>query len=342
MKNLLKFFLLLLLVQSCTSNRNPESSEQKIPVTSVQLKEKEVVDFIHGSGILNTSKQQKLSFKTGGVIDKIYVKEGDIIKKGQLLAGLNMQEINAQVNKAEEALNKAKRDFERVSNLYNDSVATLEQYQNTKSAAEVAEADLNIAKFNLRYSKITAPSNGRILKQIVEENEIIGPGTPVFLFGSTAGNWVMRVNLTDKDIVQVHIGDSVNVSFDAYPNLIFRAFVSEIPSAADPYTGTFEVEISLLSGNDVRLVAGLIGKADINTGIVNRYVAIPVDAVVNINEMTGDIYELNGNEIIKKNIIFTEISDHEVLVKTGVNPGTIIIYEGVKYINENSKIEIVN
>ena len=86
------------------------------------------------SGQFTTDDETQLGFKTGGVIRSILVKEGDRIHAGQLLATLDLTEINTQVSQAQLGLEKAKRDFQRVQNLYRDSVATLEQLQNAPAA----------------------------------------------------------------------------------------------------------------------------------------------------------------------------------------------------------------
>ncbi|MBK7633850.1 MAG: biotin/lipoyl-binding protein [Saprospiraceae bacterium] len=140
------------------------------------------------------------SFKTGGVIKKTYVKEGDIVSKGQLLATLEMQEINAQVQQAEEGLQKVLRDKNRVGNLYKDSVATLEQYQNVTSAYEVAKRTSEIAQFNRLYSEVRAPISGKIIKQIMYSGEITGPGNPIYaILGVGKSDWVIQAGLTDRD-----------------------------------------------------------------------------------------------------------------------------------------------
>ena len=115
---------------------------------------------------------------------------------------------------------KANRDFIRAENLYKDSVATLELYQDAKTALDIAKSNLEVARFNLKYSKIEAPSNGRILKILLEENEMTSPGYPVVLFGSTRENWVVRTNVSDKDMISIQIGDSAKITLDPYPELI--------------------------------------------------------------------------------------------------------------------------
>ena len=91
--------------------------------------------------------EAKPSFKTGGVIAKTMVSEGQNVKKGQLLARLNLAEIDAQLSQANEAANKAERDLTRARRLLADSVATLEQVQNASTALEVAKKNRGHPEF---------------------------------------------------------------------------------------------------------------------------------------------------------------------------------------------------
>ncbi|MDX1702517.1 MAG: biotin/lipoyl-binding protein, partial [Melioribacteraceae bacterium] len=156
--------ILILVVLNCSDEESKVDSEKTIPVTLVEIEESPISIPIIASGKVQAQKEIKLAFKTGGVIENLYANEGDQIKKGELLANINLQEINAQVIQAESAFKKAERDYARIEALYKDSVVTLEGYQNTKTALDVAEANLNIARFNQDYSTIVAPTNGRIYK----------------------------------------------------------------------------------------------------------------------------------------------------------------------------------
>jgi multidrug efflux pump subunit AcrA (membrane-fusion protein) len=87
---------------------------------------------ITASGLLSTENEARLSFKISGIIEKIFVKEGDRVRKGQLLATLKSTEIASQVQQVQLTVEKAQRDYQRANNLYKDSVVTLEQLQNAE------------------------------------------------------------------------------------------------------------------------------------------------------------------------------------------------------------------
>src|SRR5258708_754640 len=117
------------------------------------------------SGLIASNSEARLSFKIGGIISRIYVKEGDHVSAGQLLATLDLTEINAQVQQASQNLEKSQRDETRANNLYRDTVASLEQVQNAHTQTTIATEGLRIAHFNQQYAQIRASCNGAILQK---------------------------------------------------------------------------------------------------------------------------------------------------------------------------------
>lgn len=334
------FFTGAVLLYGCTQNGD-RAAGTRDPVV-VGISQVEVNNFafpIHAVGKLSARSEVKLSFKTGGIIDAIYVGEGDYVANGKVLARLNLSEIQAMANQADLALEKAKRDLKRVTNLYRDSVATREQYENVQTVFNLAANQARIARFNLQYSTISAPSSGQVLKRIAEEDEIIAPGNPVFLFAASENDWVLKVNMTDREIIQVNLLDSARVSFDAYPGTIFPAWVSEVGSFADPYTGTYELELTLQKPVK-KLVSGFIGRADIVPSAKDRFLTIPVNALLEANAMSGFVYVIENEKAVRKRIEIEGIRGDKILVRQGLDSGATVITEGAAFIGPDSDIRI--
>lgn len=335
--NLLVIIPIFLL--SC-KNRDTTSLQQDkiVPVKAARVYEETLFFPIRSSGRLSVKSEQKLGFRTGGIIRHIYVQNGQAVYKGQLLAVLNLSEIQGQVNIASEAFEKANRDFIRAENLYKDSVATLETYQDARTALDIAKSNLEVAKFNLRYSRIEAPSDGKILKILLEENEMTAPGYPVILFGSTKEKWVVRTNVSDKDMISVTIGDSANVSLDPYPGLIFPGIVSEIAGMADPYTGTYEIETEILNTKNRQMAAGLIARLEIIPSKAVKLLAIPADALFNSVENSGYVYRITDTGLVSQKVFIEHIENEYIYVRSDMQPGDLVVTEGINYINEHTKI----
>lgn len=329
------------LMYSCSENKKENPEEEIIEVKTTKIKKERLIIPLRSVGKVGTENEIMLAFKTGGIIRKIFVDEGDKVSKDQVLAELELEEIKSRLEQAELGMSKARRDFKRIENLYNDSVATLENYQDAKTALELAETDLRIAKFNLKHSVIRAPENGNILKRFSDEHELIGPGNPVFLFGSTASNWIVDVALSDQDAVLVEKGDSARVFIDAWPAEAFRAWVHQVSSAADPYTGTFNVQLKL-SATEKNLLSGLIARVEIYSGENEEYVLVPVEALNEANKHNASVFVVNDSKVSKKRIKTGRITGDYCIVKQGLEVGDEVVTEGNKYIDSESVIRVIN
>jgi len=331
---------ILLLTTSCKTKPGEDIEKQVVGIRILKVSNSDYLSVVHTTGKLSSKSESKLSFKTGGILQRILVDEGQSVKKGQLLAELNPEEIYAQVLQAELVHKKSERDFRRAENLYRDSVATLEQYENANTALDVAKANERIARFNLKYSAIHAPADGTILKRIGETNEIIAPGHPVFLFASTQNEWIVRANLTDRDVIRVQMLDSARIFFDAYDKEVFMGMVSEIGTAADPYTGTYEVEVQLLRKPE-KLVSGFIARMDIYPGDKKSAIIIPYGAVVDGAGLTGYVYVIKDNRPQRRKILIESFTDRGILVRRGLDEGEEIVIEGTEYIVEDGPVRII-
>ncbi|MBU0489402.1 MAG: efflux RND transporter periplasmic adaptor subunit [Bacteroidetes bacterium] len=328
---------LLIILQSCHQVEETE----KIIVAEVNTELLTEINYAPPAsctGRLAGKEETKLSFKTGGIIGSILVDEGQYVTRGQVLAQLNTGEIQAQVDQAQSGVEKAKRDFGRARNLYNDSVATLEMYQDAQTGVDLAQARYEVAAFNLKYSTIAAPASGKILKRFAQPNELIAAGYPVFLFVSGEKSWVVRVDVTDKDIMRIRIGDSASVQLDAYPDTTFSARVTETGTFADPYTGTYEIEI-MFDNNELPLISGLIASTRIFPSKKEKYIRIPIDAVSEADGQYANIMVFKDGDWAKKKARIAWILDDAVLVRQGFTVGEQVIVSGGSFLRPGDKVK---
>ncbi|MGD2295417.1 MAG: efflux RND transporter periplasmic adaptor subunit [Candidatus Aminicenantes bacterium] len=338
------FLLLIFLIFGMSCRQQEESEVRKDPRTAVELApviHKKMARPVHTYGRLSSQKEVKLSFKIGGIIERIFVDEGQSVKKGQALARLNLSEIESRVKQARSGFEKAERDFERVKNLYEEKAATLEQYQNVQTALEVAKSRLDAAEFNLRFSEIRAPSQGRILKRLMEEDELAGPGIPIFFFASTDLDWIVRVGISDRDLVRIRMNDPAEVVFDAYPGTTFKGRVAEIVEAADPMTGTFEVELTV-DIQSYKLASGFVAEVDILPSSKKMYAIIPVDALVEADKNAGYVYTVDHESKTAKRFPVTIgfLFGDQVAVESGLEGIEEVITVGASYLTEGSKVRV--
>ena len=335
----------ILLLQACNKEKAatiPEKSEQ-IAVKVMPLQQEGVSGTVAVSGQFSTGDEVVLSFKSGGIVAQLLVEEGDYVKKGQVLARLDLTEIRASFNQSQLAVTKASRDFQRISNLYKDSVVTLEQFQNAKTALDVAKQQNNAMQFNMNYSEIRAVANGYILKKFVNAGQLAAPGQPI-LQTNGAGNskWMLKTGLSDTDWPLVNPGDEAIVKTDALPGETLAGKVTHKSQGIDSETGTFSVEIAIDSKYSKKLASGMFGTAQIKTRKANGLWTIPYEALLDANGSNGFVFVTDDNKTAKKiPVEINRIDKDAVQIKKGLENHTNLIISGNAYLGDQSKITII-
>jgi multidrug efflux system membrane fusion protein len=321
----------------------PPPVEAAVPVRTAPVERLETSFPIHTAGTLALKETLKLSFKVGGLVEQIQVDEGQAVSSGQLLARLDLAEIDARAAKARAALDKAARDLERTRLLYEDRVAPLEQLQDAESAYFIARSDMDVAEFNRKHAVIRAPSRGKILKRFASEGELLAPGQPLFVFASTEKSWVLRFGAVDRDVVRLRRGDPAEVRFDVYPEKIFAASVSEIAEAADPASGTFEVELSLAAEEREKLVSGFIARVAVYPTERVLLCFVPLAALVDGEGLLAWVFAVNNetSRVKKLPVALARITDGRAAVRSGLEGIEEVVAGGASYLVDGALVKVV-
>lgn len=332
------------LLASCQSEESTTSGSPRIPGIPVRVEPismLESMEPILAVGQVVSGEDLYLGFRTGGVIKKVYVSEGQQVKAGQLLAELDLAEVSAQVNQATVALEKAERDLARVTRLYEDTVATLEQVQDLTSNRDVANAQLQLAQSQQRHAKLVAPTSGRILKKMAQAGEVAGPGSPVLQIGTAGDTRILKVGMADVDIVQVSLGDEAIITFDAWPGVNFPARVTELSPSADARTGTYAVELTFRE-QPKPLRNGFVGKAVIERSSEVPMAKIPLQSIaradgdsiwVFVPDSDSTVRELKVGPIL--------LGDEYVAVPLPQLQHHDIVTDGAAYLQEGMLVRII-
>ncbi len=333
-----------LMLSSCSTHSSRAEKAIDNEAISVKIHDVAVQEqrgSITATGLLTTEHEAKYAFKIGGVIERIAVREGQYFKKGDLLATLRMTEIEAGVQQARIAYNKAQRDYERVLRLYRDSVATLEQLQNTQSALDLAQRQLEAVEFNKQYASIYAQSAGFITKKLANEGEVIAGGSPVFAVNEPqSAGWILRLGVTDKEWAQITLGDQATIMIDAFPGQLFTGVVSQKAQAADPQSGSLQIEIRLQEQQ--AFAVGMYAKATITTRMSSTHTSIPYSALIEASGNRAFVFvPTEQNKVRKVPITIGGFDNSGIHVVAGLEGVRTVVISNSAFLNEQSTITIV-
>jgi len=320
-----------------------EPIDHVVPVNVTQVVFEEVAQTVVTSGPVRPVSEQVLAFKVPGIVGRVLVKEGQVVKKGQPLAKLVLEEIDANVAKAEAVLADAKRQKDRFSTLTGRNMASDQTNRQAQTALEVAKADLRIANFNRKYAVIRAPENGRILTRSIEANELVQAGEQAFVFADEKQGWSVRLSVVDVDVVKLKLNDHAQIKLDAYPNRVFNGLVREIAGRADVHSQTFEVDVMFKGDQLPPLYSGLIAHTDIIPSLTETVAKLPLSAFIRANGQKGSVYVVSGESDVKlKTVHIAYLNGANAMVTSGLQEGDRVVIEGGPFIVKNSKITILN
>jgi HlyD family secretion protein len=288
-----------------------------IPITTAKAARKSITQVVTATGKIQPEIEVKISPEVSGEIVEIPVKEGDIVRQGQMLLRIKPDTYRAQVESQEAALSgaraasvrdraqlsKAENEYKRIQQLFAQNLVSETDRKSAETQYESARAALNASSFEIQRAEgglrqiresllktvIYSPTDGtvsllasRVGERVVGTSQFAG--TEVMRIADL-NKMEVRVNVNENDVVNVKPGDVAKIAVDAYPDRKIEGIVREIASTARTNNaGTqeevtnFEVKISVRD-NSVRLRPGMSATADIETATVQNVVAVPIQSV---------------------------------------------------------------
>jgi membrane fusion protein, multidrug efflux system len=295
---------------------------------------------VHASGTLHQKAEADLSFKVGGVVTRVAVDVGNHVKRGQELAVVDQTEARAAHAQAVQALDKAKRDLERVQRLLAQGAVGQVDAQNAATALEVARASADAADFNLRHTSISAPDDGVIERRAIEVGEIVAPGQPVFHIGCSSRGLIVRAELADRQVLQIARGDAARVTLDAQPTRALAAHVSQIASTASPGTGTFAVELRL-DDPAPGLPSGLTAKIEIDSQ-QQPVTSVPIGALVDGSGDAANVFVVVGDRAKRVPVRVGFLTTDRAALASGLPHVDYVVDLGAAQLTDGSLVQIAD
>jgi len=321
MKLKLKYFLFIIPVLIFLIILYFVLSPKSVQVRKVNVATSEVIKSVSASGFVKSTLESNTSFQVPGKVVNLYKKEGDFVKKGDLIAQVSNEDIFYEAESARKRKDSAQRTRDiYVDNYLNDTdeVGGDTQYQlNIEKLTDDLRYLDNLYKSSLATLKKTylyAPFDGTITSIPFEIGDYVLTTTPIKM--SNLESLEFQADLDQEDYKYIKIGQDVSIVLDAYPDETFVGKVYEVPFYVDEEssTKTFRIKISLENKNNM-IVKGMTGDANIIIEKLDSVVNIPFDAVYSENEKNYVWIVDSNNKLAKE---FVEIG-LEGDTKTSIN-----------------------
>lgn len=337
-------------------------------VIALKIQRQNAVKGITVTGNVESSEDVKITANVTSKIEKIFKRTGDKVKKSDILAFLEREEITGQVASAEASIYAFQEQEQRTIVQYKDAVFNEKRYSGLFKEGAVSERDLEerklrrqeleesidelkqkikVSRGELKSAKsrlddyiIKAPFSGIITDKYVSTGDIVSPQQPLFRLIYPEGIY-LEADVEEDELEAVNLGQKTLIIFDAYPEQIFEGKIYLISKEINPVTGTFEARITRPDMSGYSIYVGMTFDATI---IIEEYKDIIVIPTNYIKRENSEVYVfiLKNGFTYKKYIKTEYFNNNSIRVIKGLKQGDIVLKkEDTGFLKDGEKIKII-
>lgn len=280
-----------------------------------------------------------------GVLERVFVKDGDKVRKGQVLARIDEGGLSSQLAQLETRATLAKTTFERQKRLWDQNIGSEIQFLEAQTNYEAAQNAVNQLKTQLDKTNVRAPFSGVIDEVISDEGLVVNPGQNQLFRLVNLDNMYVQAAVPENYLSQISKGTSVLVELSAIGKQ-FKGTVRQVGNFINPNNRTFQIEIAIPNEEGL-LKPNLIATVKLNDYSAENAIIIPENSIQK-NSMGENLVfvfepETDSTGLAKK--IPVELgytSRDSVEVTQGLQPGDRLIVQGARNLRDNQKVQIQN
>ena len=321
-----------------------DTAKSFVLVNTVITKTETINHFSKFQGIIKTDQNMILYPEFSGRVTKIYVDEGDVVKKGQALAKIDDGGLYNELKLVESQAKLAKTIYERQSKLWNNKIGSEIQYLEAKTNYEIQNNRLKSITESLAKTTITAPFSGTIDEIFIEEGNLVSP--PMM---PDQGNAFRIINLNElyvesvipeSFIGKIKKGAEVQVEIPVL-NKSFNSTVKHSVSSINQLSRTFKIEVSVPK-NDLDLIPNLNVEVNVLDYTNSQAILVPESIVSEDSDNNKFLFTVLNNKA-KKTIVETGYTQNGMIeITTGLDVNEIVINEGGRIVKDGQNVKIFN
>jgi RND family efflux transporter MFP subunit len=317
--------------------RGGSAPSASVPVQVAAVPRLSISQYLETNGTLEAENEVDIVARTDGPVVAINTEEGRMIRAGQVIARIDEREARNQVAIATVARDEAKLAFDRAKSSWDEGLVSREAYDTALSKLNSAEAQLESAEIQLAYTEITAPFDALVVTRNIKLAQYVTPGTTLFRV-SDFTPLLCRVEVPEKDLPRVRIGQQAHLKVEAYPNERFSAEVARLRPTIDAATGTFTATLEVDGLGKLR--PGMFASVYLQTDTHDNAIVIPRDALV-LDSLGDTVYVKSGENAERREIRLGLRSEDSIEVLEGLAEGELLIVVGQDGLADGTPVSVI-
>lgn len=310
--------------------------DEVVKVKVAELQNEVFEHFIEVTGKVEAEKDIDVSPETAGVIDEVYVTEGDKVQKDQVLAKLNTDILERSMDELEVQLDLANTNFERQDNLWKQNIGSEMQYLQAKNTKEGLEKRVISLKTQIEMSNVKSPISGVVDVVYQKKGNI---GSPQIPFAKVLNIDKIKIyaDVSESYISKIKKGDKVEIYFPAL-NSNTNATIDQIGNTIDPNNRTFRVRINI-QNKDQRIKPNLVSIIKLRDYLNEDAIVVPSLFVKEDfrGKYTYIVDNQSGKQIAKKVYVTSGVTHNNTTeITEGLVAGMKVVSEGYNQIADGT------
>ncbi len=329
---------------SCSSDaqsKSPEEEEEApaVPVEAATVETGEIAAFYTGTASLEAEEEALVVAKTGGVAIEILAEEGQYVEEGQALVKLDDERLTLELSRAEAALSKLHRDYERNDELFQKNLISAVEYERVKSDYETQKAARDLAQLEVTYATVRAPFSGIISERLIKKGNMVATHAPTFRL-TDFDPLLAVMHVPERELNKLRKGQRAELRLDALYGEVFTGFIKRISPIVDPTTGTFKVTIEVRDRSR-QLKPGMFGRIRIVYDTREDVLLVPKEAILAEDDESA-VYVVRDSMAYRQVVETGYSNDAHMEIISGIEAGDVIITTGQNSLRDSSKVEVIN
>ncbi|HVN49220.1 MAG TPA: efflux RND transporter periplasmic adaptor subunit, partial [Bacteroidota bacterium] len=293
------------------------------------------------SGTIEESEMIPLSFSSLGTVSQVFISEGSIVKKGQLLATLDNTTYRNAYAMAHATEQQAVDAYDRLTPMHKNGNLSEVKYVEVETGLHQAKAAAAIAKKSLDDCNLYATTDGVVGKRAIDVGMVAMPNLTSITIVKIAKVFA-RVSVSENEIASIKKGQIATIKVGALEDTEYKGKVEEIGVMADPIAHTYKIKIGIVNTNH-EIKPGMICTVQINTAVGKRGVVVPSQSVM-VDE-TGKTFvfmlDASGKQAFRKYIKTGKLLNNGVEVTEGIEYGATVVTAGQHKLADHSFVSII-
>lgn len=313
---------------------------QRTPVVEVQAVSRgSIARQVTVTGTVDPLRLVGVNAQLAGALRTVNVQEGDMVRQGAVLARVDDREIASQLAAAEASFDVAEAAYERAQQLRDRRVITLPEYERDRTAYAAAKAQVEQLRTRLGYATVMSPATGVVTEKLVETGDVVGNQTRLFTIADVS-QLVVRLGVSELDVVQLAQGDPVAVTLDALPNRQLAGRIRRIFPVGDPTTRLVPVEVVLDAQSAQVARPGFLARVTFDLTTSNNVLLVPVSAVLG-GQGSQAVFVVENNTAVRRTVSTGLTSRGRVEVISGLSDGEQVVVTGHNDLRDGMTVRAV-